>query len=266
VISFERDRQLGSGQILVDHGCHPAELTGVRSDHRYPAASTADHEHAGVAEGAHGLDLHQPQRPGRGHHTPPAGPVGRDGPAQARGQRLRLALVVAGSNELGGVAERRVGRIDDRLAHDANRPLGDARVSELLDQPVPDHALGLGDQHVERIRPAEAGIRLTFQREHPHLRPVAVAEHELVIGGQRGEGHGGLPDMPLLDRGVRPLAPLEQGVTSQRHDDFHDGWLRVAIRRALMVCIRFSAWSKTTEAGDSKTSSVTSRASSPRWA
>ena len=33
---------------------------------------------------------------------------------------------------------------------------------------------------------------------------------------------------------------------------------------ALMVCIRFSAWSKTIEAGDSKTSSVTSSASRPR--
>jgi len=32
---------------------------------------------------------------------------------------------------------------------------------------------------------------------------------------------------------------------------------------ALMVCSRFSAWSNTMEAGDSKTSSVTSRASRP---
>ena len=32
---------------------------------------------------------------------------------------------------------------------------------------------------------------------------------------------------------------------------------------ALIVCIRFSAWSKTIERSDSKTSSVTSRPSSP---
>src|ERR1700753_3088807 len=49
---------------------------------------------------------------------------------------------------------------------------------------------------------------------HPR-RPVAVAEHELMIGGQRGEGGGGLPDMPPLDRGVRPLVPLEQGVSAE---------------------------------------------------
>jgi hypothetical protein len=36
----------------------------------------------------------------------------------------------------------------------------------------------------------------------------------------------------------------------------------VATMRALLVCIRFSAWSKTIEAGDSKTSSVTSTSDS----
>ena len=38
----------------------------------------------------------------------------------------------------------------------------------------------------------------------------------------------------------------------------------VATMTALMVCIRFSAWSNTMEAADSKTSSVTSRAARPR--
>src|SRR5262249_37870784 len=38
----------------------------------------------------------------------------------------------------------------------------------------------------------------------------------------------------------------------------------VATIAALMVCSRFSAWSNTTEAGDSKTSSVTSSRAGPR--
>ena len=38
----------------------------------------------------------------------------------------------------------------------------------------------------------------------------------------------------------------------------------VATSTALIVCIRFSAWSKTIEAGDSKTSSVTSMQSMPK--
>ena len=76
-------------------------------------------------------------------------------------------------------------------------------------------------EHVERIRPAEAGIGLALQREHPHLRPVAVAQHELMIGGQRGQGRGGLPDVPPLDHGVRPFVPLEQGVSAEGHYDAH---------------------------------------------
>ena len=37
----------------------------------------------------------------------------------------------------------------------------------------------------------------------------------------------------------------------------------VATSTALIVCIRFSAWSNTIEAGDSNTSSVTSSSASP---
>ena len=40
---------------------------------------------------------------------------------------------------------------------------------------------------------------------------------------------------------------------------------RVATRMALIVCIRFSACSKTIDAGDSKTSSVTSMQSIPNF-
>ena len=48
-----------------------------------------------------------------------------------------------------------------------------------------------------------------------------MAEHELVIGGQRGEGRGGLPDVPPLDPGVRFLTPLEQGVPAEGDYNAH---------------------------------------------
>jgi len=48
-----------------------------------------------------------------------------------------------------------------------------------------------------------------------------VAQHELVIGGQRDEGLGRLPDPPPLDHGVRPFVPLEQGVSAEGNDDAH---------------------------------------------
>ena len=48
-----------------------------------------------------------------------------------------------------------------------------------------------------------------------------MAEHELMAGGQRGEGGGGLPDVPPLDHRVRRLAPFEQGVPAEGHYDAH---------------------------------------------
>lgn len=55
---------------------------------------------------------------------------------------------------------------------------------------------------------------------------------------------------------------LHQRVAAEGDDDTRRD-PSVATMIALMACIRFSAWSKTMEHGDSNTSSVTSRASSP---
>ena len=157
------------------------------------------------------------------------GPVGRDGPAQARGQRLRFVLAVAGPDELGRVAERGIGRVDDRLAAGtqaacwATPALRSSWTSQYPIMPwvwATSTSSGYG-----RLR---LGSACALQREHPHLRPVAVAEHELVTGGQRGEGRGGLPDVPPLDHGVRPLAPLEQGVAAEGHYDAHPAPLTAA--------------------------------------
>jgi hypothetical protein len=43
-------------------------------------------------------------------------------------------------------------------------------------------------------------------------------------------------------------APLQQGVAAERREDPHGPSPSVAIMSALMVCIRFSAWSNTTDA------------------
>ena len=67
----------------------------------------------------------------------------------------------------------------------------------------------------------------------------------------------------FLHPGLGLLAAFQQGVAAECGDP-HAGSPIVATMAALMVCSRFSAWSNTMEAGDSKTSSVTSSASSPR--
>src|SRR5690554_1002425 len=68
----------------------------------------------------------------------------------------------------------------------------------------------------------------------------------------------------LGTRGHR-LTALQQGVTAQSCHYQHDQPPSVATNTALMVCIRFSAWSNMIEAGLSNTSSVTSMAVRPNF-
>ena len=88
---------------------------------------------------------------------------------------------------------------------------------------------------------------------------------EVTIATMNGLAAGPLPRFltGVLDRHrqgrlVHPALSVTPGAgRGARPQD------RVATRIALMVCIRFSAWSKTTERSDSKTASETSRNSRP---
>ena len=81
-----------------------------------------------------------------------------------------------------------------------------------------------------------------------------------MVASQRGQSPDRHGDVLLLDLGERGLPALEEGVAAHRHDEAHLSDRAVATMAALIVCSRFSAWSNTIEAGDSKTSSVTSSA------
>ena len=108
-----------------------------------------------------------------------------------------------------------------------------------------------------------ARVGRALQREQADLRAVAVRDHEVVLERDRGERLARGPRVgPLVLGGQRLAAPQER-VAPECDDDAHAQLASVATMTALIVCIRFSASSKTTEAGDSKTSSVTSSASSP---
>ena len=188
-------------------------------------------------------------------------PVGPDVPPRSAGQPAASVLVVERADELGRVGERRVVGADQGLADQARHLTAGQGVLERLEEPVADHALGLGPQDVEGVGVGERGVLGALQGQQPDLGAVAVGDDQIVIAGQRGQGVGRGGDVVLLDLGVGGLAPLEQGVAAQGDDDPHVSSTEVATMAALMVCSRFSAWSKTIEAGDSKTSSVTSRAS-----
>ena len=91
-----------------------------------------------------------------------------------------------------------------------------------------------------------------------------MRDDQVMLAQQRAQRGGRAGDMRLLDVGISGLAPLQQRIAAQRDDHLHGCPPKVATSTALIVCIRFSAWSKTTDAGDSKTSSVTSSAVRPR--
>ena len=115
-------------------------------------------------------------------------------------------------------------------------------------------------EYIERVRTGERRICGALDGQHADLWAVVVSDHELVLARQRNQRRDGVCDVMLLDLGVGTLAPLEHGVAAEGDDDPHQP-TRVATIAALIVCKWFSAWSKTMEAGDSNTSSATSRAS-----
>ena len=117
---------------------------------------------------------------------------------------------------------------------------------DCLQQPVPDQALRLGDQGVERIGTRQCCVRLTLERQDTDLRAVAVGDDDAVLRDERSQGLRGTPDVMLLDVGVRLFATLEQGVATQGNHDPHGcvtarGSSKVATMIALIVCRRFSA-------------------------
>ena len=79
--------------------------------------------------------------------------------------------------------------------------------------------------------------------------------HKRCDGGGRARG------VLCLCHTAERLAPAQQRIATEGGDDMHQP--SVATRIALMECMRFSAWSNTIEAGDSKTCSVTSMAEIP---
>jgi len=97
-----------------------------------------------------------------------------------------------------------------------------------------------------------------------------VREDQLVAARDPRECGCSRPDVDALVLRRQRLAPLQEGIAPECDYDAHlvthlatSQSPRVATMTALIVCSRFSAWSKTIECSDSKTSSVTSRPSMP---
>ena len=133
-----------------------------------------------------------------------------------------VGVVVDRSDELGRIGERRVVGVDlDHREDRGERHLGRQQVAELLLDQVADHPLGLGAEHVERVR-LDVRVGRGLEREQADLGAVAVRQHELVLLGDRGQ-------RPRRRRGRSPRwtsavigSPrFEQGVAAEGDQDSH---------------------------------------------
>ena len=90
-----------------------------------------------------------------------------------------------------------------------------------MQQPVADHPLRLGTQHVERVRRGEARVAGALERQHAHLGTVAVGDHELVLRRERRQRVHRAAYVLLLHIGIGLLPPLQKRVAAQGYHDAH---------------------------------------------
>ena len=207
------------------------EFAVVSVHRRDPAATAADHDDALLDQHADRADLEDALRLWARDDAAVMVAVGRDRPALLPDELLRLGLGVDRADGLGRVAECRVFRVD--LDHRQQRGQGlfeRQQVAKFLFDDVTDHRLGLGAEHVERIRRHRV-IRGVLQGQQPDLRAVAVGDDDLVARRHCRDTLGGHPDVgPLILRGHR-LPTLQQCVAAQGDDDPHGRPLRPTTTR-----------------------------------
>ena len=92
------------------------------------------------------------------------------------------------------------------------------QIAQLLLDHVADHAFGLRAQHVQRIG-LDLLVSGALQRQQTHLRPVAVADHEVMLQRHRRQGLCGDPHVAALVLGRQWLAASQQRVAAQGGDD-----------------------------------------------
>ena len=112
---------------------------------------------------------------------------------------MSFRLCVDGPHELGGIVERLVEGGDDGLTDEAGHLLPGEGILERREEEVADHPLGLGAQHVEWERMGEVRVPGALDGQKAHLWPIAMSDHQVVVGGQGGEGPHGFKGVQHLD-------------------------------------------------------------------
>ena len=222
-IGLEFARQELGGEILVDHALDADQvplLAGLVHG-RDAAAAGGDHDRVALEQPFDRTQLEDPFGHRRRHHPSPLVAVLLEGPAFLLGQTVGVRFVVNGADELGRVLERRIAGIDlDHGQQGRERPLEREQVAQLLLDHVADHALGLGPEHVERVG-LDLGVGGLLQRQQPHLRPIAMADDELMLLGDRGQRLARDAHVLALVLGSHRLPAPEERVAAEGGDDQH---------------------------------------------
>ena len=262
----ERDGEQRGGHVLVDHGLDAGQPSRPRSARtaRRPHHQT-DQNLPRVQQRLDGVELEDLAGRGDGDDPRTRAPSRPSSNHAWRRPRERSPRRTP-ADQLGGRREGRVVGVDERPGSAGRPARAHAGVVQLLDQPVADHALGLGAEGVQRVGPRQRRCRSrTLDGEQADLRAVAVADDDAraraASGGQLGAASADVPPLDSVVRAARPAAAGRSRPGRRRCARLSRP--SAATRTALMVCIRFSAWWNTTEAGELKTSSVTSAPSSP---
>ena len=95
-------------------------------------------------------------------------------------------------------------------------PTGSSFRKRLVEE-IADHPLGLGPEHIERVRP-HVRVGLGLEGEEAHLRAVAVRDDEAMRGVERRDCLRRVADVGLLMRGLGRLAAAQQGVAAESDD------------------------------------------------
>ena len=216
-------REDGGRTVLVDDGLDAREDASGRVVHRRDSpAARADDQEARREQQVDAGHLEDALRRRRRNDPPPGLAVRLDHPAVLGRQPLGLRAGVDGADELRRVAERGiVGRDLGQREHGDDVLLERHDVAEFLLDQVADDALGRGAEDVEGV--AGLGVEAgRLQREQPHLRAVAVGDHDVVASaGHRPDGLGRQPDVLTLAGDGHRLPAPGQGVAAQGDHDSH---------------------------------------------
>ena len=231
VVGVDAGRQQAGGVVLVDDRLDAHQLAvGAAVDGRTLVVGVHDRDAAAARADDHGALLQQPadlaqledaHGLGRRHHAAIVAAVRLERPLLLGRHGVRGGLVVDGPDGLAGILEGRV--VDVDLDHGQHRGQGlveGQQVAQLLLDEVADHALRLGTEDVQRV---DRDLRVggVLERQQTDLRPVAVGDDQLVLGGHRGQLAAGDADVLALVLAGHGFTPAEQGIAAEGDDDSH---------------------------------------------